>query len=333
MYKKTFGLSFLFLSFLSINFCVAQSGYTLQKKISLPGNGSWDYLKIDNDNRLFVSHGDRVHVINLKTCKEINEIKNLHSAKHIVLLKQFNKGFISNADNNTVLVFNYTTMDSIANINVHGESPDPMCYDEFSEKLYVFCDNNIASIIDPLNNKEISTINLKGAPEFPLPDNKGIIYNNLEDKDAVEVIDLEKKQVTKIYNLKKNAAPTGMAADLKNNRLFVACRGINELAILDSKSGKIIASLPISEKVDGVYFDEKNKYIFCSGGDGFVTIIVQKSKDDYAVLQKLKTRIGAKTMALDNGTHNLYLSTADFEKGRIKPNSFALYIYSQKALF
>jgi DNA-binding beta-propeller fold protein YncE len=311
----------------------SQSGYHLVKKIELPGNGSWDYLKIDNDNRLYVSHGDRVHVINLNTCKEIKEIKNLHSAKHIVLLKQFNKGFISNAENNTVQVFNYTTMDSIAAINVHGESPDPICYDEFSKKLYVFCDNNIASIIDPVSNKEISTINLQGAPEFPLPDNKGIIYNNLEDKDAVEVIDLEMKQVTKIYKLKKDAAPTGMAADLKNDRLFVACRGINELAILDSKSGKIIASLPTSEKVDGVYFDEKNKYIFCSGGDGFVTIIVQKSKNDYAVLQKLSTRIGAKTMALDKGTHNLYLTTADFEKDRIKPNSFALYIYAQKSTF
>ncbi len=332
MKTSTITILITLITVMCLNRSYAQSGYHLIKKIELPGNGSWDYLKIDNENRLFVSHYDRAHVINLNTGKEIAEIKNLHGAKHIILLKQFNKGFISNADNNTLMVFNYKTLDSITTINISGNGPDPMCYDEFSKKLYVFCDNNSASIINPVKDKEIGTINLKGAPEFPLPDNKGIIYNNLENKDAVEVIDLRKNQVTKIFNLKKNAAPTGMAADLKNNRLFVACRGINELAILDSRSGKIITSLPIGKKVDGVYFDEKLKYIFCSGGDGKLTIIQQKSKNEYKVLDNIITAQGSKTMALDTATHRLYLSTARFEKGtdKIIPQTFAVSIYALK---
>ncbi len=312
--------------------CNAQSGYKLVKEIHLPGNGSWDYLKIDNSNRLFVSHSDRAHVIDLKTDKEINEIKNLHGARHIILLPEFNKGFISNGDNNTVLVFDYKTLDSITTINVSGESPDPMCYDEFSKKLYVFCDNNLACIIDPVTNEEKGQIKLNGAPEFGLPDNKGLIYNNLEDKDAVEVIDVRKKQVTRIFKLKKNAAPTGMAADLKNNKLFVACRGINELAVLDINSGKIIASLPIGEKVDGVYFDSRYNYILCSGGKGRLTIIHQKSKNEYKLLENLSTAMGSKTMALDSETHKIYMSTSTFEKGtdNVIPNTFIVSIFGIK---
>lgn len=331
MYKKAILLSTsLFLSVL-INITLAQSGYTLLKKISLPGNSEWDYLKIDElGNRLFVSHGDRVHVINLKTEKEIGQITNQHRAHHIITLPQYDKGFISNGDNNTVYVFNYTTLDSITTIQVGGENPDPMCFDKFSKKLYVFCDNKLAVIIDPASDKITGEITLAGAPEFALPDGQGLIYNNLESTDAMNIIDVRKKAVIKTYKLKTHAAPTGMAADFKNNRLFIVCRGINEMAVLDSKSGKLITSVPISAKVDGVYFNENNHMIFCSGGDGILTIIKQRSKDDYAIIERLKTKAGAKTMALDNRTNNIYFTTADFSKEQMKPNSFTLYIYTKR---
>jgi len=192
--------------------CNAQSGYKLYTKIPLKGNGGWDYLKIDEaNNRLFVTHSDRAHVLSLKSNKEIGQINNLKGAHHVILLPEFNKGFISNGDNNTVFVFDYKNLDSLTTIKINGVNPDPMCYDNFSKKLYVFCDNDLAVIIDPVTNKTSGEIKLKGAPEFPLPDGKGLIYNNLEDKDAMNIIDVNKKQVIKTYNFKKGAAPTGMA--------------------------------------------------------------------------------------------------------------------------
>ncbi|MDP4283617.1 MAG: YncE family protein [Bacteroidota bacterium] len=311
--------------------CSAQSGYTLNAKISLPGNGGWDYMKIDEANhRLFISHGDRANVVDLKTNKEIAEIHNLQGAHHIILLPQFNKGFISNGNNNTVLVFNYKTLDSITTIKLNGENPDPVCYDNFSKKLFVFCDNNLAEIIDLATNKISGEIHLKGSPEFALPNGKGLIYNNLEDKDAIEIIDITKKQVIQSYPLKRGAAPTGMAADFKNERLFIACRGINELAVLNNKTGKIINSVPIGKKVDGVYFDEPNHLIICSGGDGTLTFIKQKNKNEYEVLQTLPTKPGAKTMVFDTNTKKIYVvassSKSDHE---IIPNSFEMLVYKK----
>lgn len=312
--------------------CNAQSGYTLHAKISLQGNGSWDYMKVDEaTNRLFITHADRAHVVNLKTNKEIDEIQNLKGAHHIILLPQFNKGFITNGTNNTVLVFDYRKLDSITTIKINGENPDPMCYDSYSKKLFVFCDNNVAVMIDPATDKTTGEIKLNGAPEFPLPDGKGLIYNNLEDKDAMEIIDVTKKQVIKTYNLKKGAAPTGMAGDFKNERLFIVCRGTNELAILDNKTGEIITSVPIGKKVDGAYFDESNHLIICSGGDGTLTFIKQKNKNEYGVLQTLSTKAGAKTMAFDMNTKNIYVCTASFSKGgnKIIPGSFEILVYKK----
>lgn len=312
--------------------CNAQSGYKLTTKIALEGNENWDYMKLDETtNRLFISHGDRANVVDLKTNKEIAEIQNLKGAHHIILLPQFNKGFISNGANNTVLVFDYKTLDSITTIKINGENPDPMCYDNFSKKLFVFCDNNLALIIDPSNDKISGEIKLKGVPEFPLPDGKGLIYNNLEDKDAIEIIGITKKQVIKTYNLKKGAAPTGMAGDFKNERLFIVCRGINELAVLDNKTGKIIASVPIGKKVDGIYFDEPTHLIICSGGDGTLTFIRQKSKNEYELLQTLTTKAGAKTMVFDTNTKNIYVCASSFSKNNneIIPNSFEVLVYKK----
>lgn len=312
--------------------CNAQSGYSLYTKIPLKGNGDWDYLQVDQvNNRLFVTHSDRAHVLSLKTNKEIGQINNLKGAHHIALLPKFNKGFISNGANNTVLVFDYTSLDSLTSIKIDGINPDPMCYDSYSGKLYVFCDNDLAIIIDPATNKTTGQIALKGAPEFALPDGKGLIYNNVEDKNAMSTIDVNKKAVIKTYNLKKNAAPTGMAADFKNDRLFIVCRGINELAVLDNKTGKIVVSLPIGKKVDGVYFDERNRLIICPGGDGSLTFIRQKDKNKYEVVQTLSTKAGAKTMAFDSRTQKIYVCSADIAKvtNEMVPGSFKVLVYAK----
>jgi len=85
----------------------AQSGYKLSNKISLPGDGKWDYSKVDEgSNRLFVSHSDCVHAVDLTKESVTRTIKNLNGVHGIALAPAFNEGFISNGKDNTVSVFN-----------------------------------------------------------------------------------------------------------------------------------------------------------------------------------------------------------------------------------
>nr|WP_199082443.1 YncE family protein [Pedobacter sp. ASV19] len=310
---------------------IAQSGYKLSNKISLNGNGKWDYLQADKkSNRLFVSHFDRVHVVDLETEKEIGTIKNLSGVHGIALAPEFNEGFISNGVNNTVTVFNYKTLDSITTIKLSTEKPDAILYDKSSKKIWVFCGkSNNAAVIDPATNQQTSTVAIGEAPEFAVSDKKGLIYNNLEEGNAIAVIDAAAQKTLRTFPLEKGSAPTGLALDKEGGRLFSACAETNKLSVVDIATGKTIATLPISSHVDAVAFDSEHKMIFCSGGDGITTIIKQLSIDKYEVLERLKTPAGAKTMALDSKTHKIYFSTADYVAGskNIKPGSFKVLIY------
>ena len=100
-------ISLLFIAPLSFG---QTSEYSVTGTINLGGNSWWDYLSIDNAaHHLFVSNGNKVHIINLKTDKQIGEIDNLNGVHGIAIANEFNKGFISNGRSDTVTVFNLKT--------------------------------------------------------------------------------------------------------------------------------------------------------------------------------------------------------------------------------
>ncbi len=131
----------------------------------------------------------------------------------------------------------------------------------------------------------------------------------------MDVIDAKAMKVLHNYPLNPCGTPTGLALDAKNKRLFTVCRENKGLSVVDETSGKVIATLPIGTGVDAVAYDPATKLIFASNGDGTVTIIKQKTADEYAVVQTLQTQFRAKTLALDTKTHKIYLSVADIVAG------------------
>lgn len=310
---------------------LAQSPYKLVKTIALAGNGKWDYIKADEKSaRLFVSHFDRVHVIDTKTNQEIKSINNLQGVHGIALAPEFNKGFITNGKDNTIFVFDYTTLDSLTTIKAAGEKPDAILYDPSSKTVWAFCGNtNNATVIDAATSRVVKTVAVGEVPEFAVTNNKGLIYNNLEDGNEVAVINTAKQKTIKTFALHDKAAPTGLAIDLAKNVLFSACAVTKKLVILDAATGKQLAVFPISDRVDAVAFDPVRKLIFCSGGDGIITVIKQLSKTKYSTSDAITTRPGAKTMAVDAASHKVYTSTALYEadgKTLVK-DSFSLLVF------
>lgn len=308
--------------------------YSLDKTISLPGNGGYDYLSIDKiNNRLYVSHGTSVNVIDLATEKVVGSIDNMQGVHGIAVANEFNKGFISDGKANSVIVFDLKTLKTIQTISISGKKPDAIMYDPYSKKVFAFNgDSENATVIDAATNKEISSVALPGGPEFGVSDGKGKIYNNIEDKSKLVVIDAKALKVTETYPLTPCGTPTGLALDNANHRLFTGCRENKGMSILDANTGKIITTMPIGAGVDAVAYDPETKLIFCSNGDGTTTIIKQESADKYEVVQTLATQVRAKTLALDARTHKIYLSAAKFEEGtRIPlPESFKVLTFKMK---
>ena len=305
--------------------------YVLDKTIALTGDAGYDYVSIDMaNNRLYVSHGTMLNVVDLATEQQVGVIGDLKGIHGIAIVNKSNRGFISDGRANAVVAFDLATLKVIATIPVTATGPDGIIYDPYSDFVFSFNgDSNNASVVDPNTLKQVGTVDLGGAPEFAVSDGKGKIYNNLEDKNSVNVIDTKTLKVTHNYSLAPAGGPTGIALDDADHRIFSACRKNKGMSVLDATSGKVIATLPIGGGVDAVCYDPGTKLIFCSCGDGTTTIIKQNSADDYSVIQTLTTPVRAKTMALDTRTHKIYLSVAAYEPGtrKVVPNTFKVLVF------
>ena len=307
--------------------------YAFIEKISLPsGDGKWDYLKMDGEReRLFVSHFDRVHVIDLTTNKQIGEITGLKGVHGIGLAKDLNKGYITNGTDNTITVFDYNTFKVLQTIPVTGKKADAVMYDKGTKRIFVFNNGSGDAIaIDAVTDKVVGTVTMGGAPEFAVANEKGSIFNNNEDTNEIFEIDAKALTVKNKYSVAPNGGvPTGIAFDASTNRLFSVCRKPQALVILDASTGKIVQSLPIGSGVDAVVYEKELKLIMTSNGEGNVTIIHQDSPDKYSVVQTLTTKPGLKTMVHRGTTHRIYLSGADYQAdGKTPaPGTFGVYVY------
>lgn len=326
----------LFLSVLaaSISICsYAQtniSDYQFEKKIEVPGTGWWDYLQIDTlHHRLFVSHGDEVNVIDVRTEKPVGVISGLEGVHGIAIADELNKGFISNGKGNSVTVFDLSTLKKITSIPVTGKDPDCILYDRFSGQVFTFNgESGNSTMINARTLKVIGTIDLGGAPEFAVSDGKGRIYNNIEDKNEIVVIDTKTGKIKSRYSIAPSGKASGMAIDIRHERLFTTCRNDNKMVVVDGLTGKVIESLPIGSGADGARYDPETNLIFVScGRDGVVTIIHEDSPDSYHIVQTLQTEKGARTMELNPINRKIYLSVGKRPSSDTDRGSFAVLVY------
>jgi YVTN family beta-propeller protein len=308
--------------------------YKFLMKISLPGDGKWDYLKMDGEReRLFVSHFDRVHIVDLTTNKPIGEITGLNGVHGIALAKDLNKGYITNGADNKITIFDYNTFKVLKTLSVEGKKADAVMYDAATKQVFVFNNGSgTAVVINAETDAVAGNIEVGGAPEFAVTDAKGTVYNNNEDTNEITLIDTKSLKVKGHYPLAPNKVATGLAIDIDNNRLFSACRDPKTLVVLDAASGKIIQTLPIGGGVDAVVYDKELKLVMTSNGEGNVTVIKQETPDKYKIIQTLVTSPGQKTMVHRGTTHNIYLSGAEYlgDGKKIKPGTFGVYVYSMK---
>lgn len=305
---KTF--FFMFIAF-AINFgSIFPQSYKVAGSINIGGEGRWDYLSVDNaNNKLYVSHQTRVHVIDLKNNKVIAEISGLSGVHGIAFAPEAGKGFITNGTTNSITVFDLKTYKTLDSIKVNGTKPDAVVYEPFTKRIFSFnAGSNNATAIDPATNKIVGEVKFDGNPEYAASDKKGKMFVNIEDKSMVVEFDPKTCEVLAKWPLTPLEEPTGMGIDIKNNLLFVT--GANQLmSVMDYSSGKVISTLPIGKRVDGCAFDAEKGVAFSSNGEGSMTIIKEKSPKDFAVIQTLATVKGARTITLDTKTHKVYTIT------------------------
>jgi YVTN family beta-propeller protein len=302
-------------------------------RFSVPtGNEKWDYMLV-HKQQLYVSHGDRVHVLNLVDGRQLAEFDSLNGVHGIAIAEPFGRGYITNGVKNEITIFKLADFSKIATLSIPGKKADAILYDSFSKRIFVFNNGSgDAVVIDPKTNQVIGQITMGGAPEFGATNLKGSIYNNNEESNEVIELDAKTMAIRNRFSLLPNEVPTGLAIDVKNNRLFSVCRKSKTLVVLDASTGKIVSTLPIGAGVDGVIYDASKKLIVTSNGEGNATIVRQITADQYEVVETLVTAKGQKTIALDASSHKIYFSGANYlEDGKTPaPGTFGVSVYQLK---
>ncbi len=314
MSKKFTWIPILSLALAATSFAAAGPGYKVKTTYKVGGDGGWDYLTADGSaRRLYISRGTHVIVLDLDSGKNVGDIPDTPGVHGIALAPELGKGFTSNGREGTVTIFDIKTLAPIgAKVKV-GENPDAILYDPFTKRVFTFNGHSQDSTaIDATDGKVLGTIKLDGKPEFAASDAKGGIWINIEDKSELVAIDPAKLEIKSKWPLAPCTEPSGLAIDRKNRRLFVGCDN-KMMAVVDADSGKVLATPPIGEGVDATGFDPETGLAFAScGQDGVLTVVKEDSPGKFSVAETVPTEKGARTMALDEKTHNVYVVTAKF---------------------
>jgi DNA-binding beta-propeller fold protein YncE len=304
----------------------AAENYHIVARYPVPGDGGFDYITLDpGARRLYVSHGDEVNILNADTGEITGKIADTKGVHGIAVASSEVHGFTSNGKSDNVTVFDLKTLKVLGHVKA-GKKPDFILLEPATTRVFAFNgDSHDATAIDAATYEVAGKIDLGGAPEAAVSDQQTTVFVNLEDKNAVVAFDPQKLVVKNTWPLAPCETPTAITMDRKTGRLFVGCR--NKLfAVVDAKSGKVIQTFPIGDRVDAAVFDDQTNNILFSNGDGTLNVFHEDSPDSYTAVQTLTTEPGAKTMAFDRTSKKIFLPVAKRDGDKIIPGTFTVLV-------
>lgn len=302
-------------------------------KYKIGGEGRWDYVTVDsNARRLYVSHGTSMEILDADSGKSIHSITGLHGVHGIAVAPDLNKGFITNGQTNSITTFDLKTFEKTGEPAV-GKNPDAVCYDAKTRRVVaVNHTGGDATIIDAKTMEIVKTVPVGAAAEFCVVDGTGKMYINIEQTSEIVELDVAKADVTRRASLAPCEGPTGLSIDVKSKKLFPVC-GNKMMAVVDIPSFKVIATPAVGGGTDGGGFDPGLGYAYSANGRDATLSIVKLVNGKYETVDSVPTETGARTMAVDEKMHKVYLLAAemgpategkDGKKGRPQavPDSF-----------
>ena len=319
----------------------ADAPFKLESTWKLGGDGSWDYMTVDaHAHILYIARLNRVMLVDIQSGRLVTEITGLTHAHGIAFDDRGSVVYISDGGADKILVFDRATYKVMASVPA-GKNPDSILFEPTQRRVFAF--NGIshdATVIDAATNSVVATISLPGKPEFSVTDGAGNIFVNIADSNVVLRLDASTLKTTSSWPLAPGEGPSGLAIDTARHRLFSVCDN-NQMVILDSQTGKLVAAPRIGEGADAVVFDAVRGLAFSSNGEsGTITVVRADGPSSSVATQTLMTKLGARTMAVDPSTGVVYTVSADLgpkpaaspsnpkRRPAILPDSFVVLVFS-----
>lgn len=327
----------------------ATGPYKVLKAAKVGGEGGWDYIFADVDGRrLYIPRGQtrevaatatspavpafaaRIAVYNLDTLAPEGEVPltGLTGANGAAVCAKTGHGFASGHP--AIAMFDTKTLQLIKTIDVPQSTPafgpDGIYCDSFNDHTYIFSHpTKSAFVLDSKDGSVVGTVDLGGTPEQGVGDGKGTLYVVMQAESNIAVVDAKTLKTTKHFDFaEKGGRCNGLALDVKNSILFIAC-GNNSMTappqgtpatptmvIMSAKDGKILTTLPLAGGSDGAQFNPQTMEAFSTHGNGTLTVVKETSPTTFEVEENLTTMNGARTIAFDSKTGHIFAMAQEF---------------------
>jgi WD40 repeat protein len=271
----------------------------LTEAISVPGvQGRFDHFGFDRQNQLFVSAlgNNSVEVFDISARTRAHTISGIPNPQGVVFAPETKKLFVASSKGK-LYIYDGISFELIKSIDFHGDV-DNLRYDAGNKRVYVgYGDDETGAIgtVDATTNERLDEeYKLGSHPEsFQLETAGPNIYVNLPELKQIAVINRSTRAISRWPLTLEHNFP--MALDEADHRLFVATHEPARLAVFDTASGHLIASLPCAQDADDIYYDSARKRIYAPGGEGYISVFQQQDADHYQLLTKVPSALGART--------------------------------------
>lgn len=295
---------------------------TLEKTIPIVGiAGDFDHFAADlEENRLFLAAEEHktVEVFSLPSAARAGTLKGFDTPHGLLYLPEKKELFVIDGGEGGSCKVVDTKTNSIKKTIPLSPDADALAYDSSNHLLYVTNggkeaghDFSMISIIDTEKEEKVGDIKVPSSnlESMTIEKSGDHIYVNMRDKNQVGVIDLKNRAFQASWQLKSVNFNTPMQLDEAHHRLFIAGRNPGKFGVLDTETGKEVASLAIPNGADDMSYDAASGRIYVACGEGFVAVIQQTDADHYALESKVPSGSKGKVGLLVPSLHHYFVVT------------------------
>jgi DNA-binding beta-propeller fold protein YncE len=285
---------------------------TLVRTIALPRvDGRIDHLAVDSAaQRLYVAAlgNNTVEVLDLNAGTHSKSLPGFREPQGIAVVADTKSVAVANGQGDGVQLLSAEDYRPGASIRL-GDDADNVRYDGASKRLYVGFGGGALAAIDPIAGKVISEVKLAGHPEsFQLARAGTQVFVNVPTASHIAVVDRASMKVTATWPVVTARSNYPMALDETNHRLFVGCRRPAKVLVIDTTSGKELASFDIVGDTDDLFYDSARKRLYVTGGEGDIDVVQDDGANRFSRLARIVTASGARTSLFVADQGRLYVA-------------------------
>jgi YVTN family beta-propeller protein len=272
--------------------------------------GRIDHMALDDaGQRLFVAAlgNNTLEVIDVRNAKHLRTIPGLREPQGVAYTPATHRIYVANRADGSLHIYDGSSF-ALLKIVSYGRDADNVRYDARADRLWVGYGEGGLGLLDQ-DGAKLRQIDLGAHPEsFQLEAHGPRIFINLPPLHKIAVVDRQTDSITASWPTDAAAANYPMTLDEADHRLFVVCRHPARLLVLDTSTGKLIASLPVVGDSDDAFYDAARKRIYAIGGEGAISVFDQQDADHYRELERIPTAAGARTGYFSADLHRLFVA-------------------------